>query len=440
MLEIMGAIGLLLVLSAFFSGSETALTAASRPAMHHMEQLGSHRANLVNRLRDDNERLIGAILLGNNLVNILASALATSLLIQLFGDAGIAYATLGMTLLVLVFAEVMPKTYAINTADKSALAVAPLINVIVTMLSPFTRTINAVVRGTLRLFGVNARTPEAAQPDETELRGAIELHDGEDEIVRHERAMLHSVLDLDDVQVAEIMTHRKDVTTIDADIPAAELVKQVVESPFSRILLWRNDSDNMIGVLHAKALLRKVWAHCGEVETLDIAGLASEPWFIPEQTLLLDQLEAFRERREHFALVVDEYGSFLGIVTLEDILEEIVGNIDDEHDDQVSGVSIQADGAFLVDGRVTIRDLNREFEWGLPDEEAATIAGLILHEARRIPDVDQRFIFFGFRFDIVERQRHQITRIRIVPPRAENDDDKESLMEIGEENSPKTQL
>ena len=440
MLEIMGAIGLLLVLSAFFSGSETALTAASRPAMHHMEQNGSHRANLVNRLRDDNERLIGAILLGNNLVNILASALATSLLIQLFGDAGIAYATLGMTLLVLVFAEVMPKTYAINTADKSALAVAPLINVIVTMLSPFTRTINAVVSGTLRLFGVNARTPEPAQPDETELRGAIELHDGEDEIVRHERAMLHSVLDLDDVQVAEIMTHRKDVTTIDADIPAAELVKQVVESPFSRILLWRNDPDNMIGVLHAKALLRKVWAHCGEVETLDIAGLASEPWFIPEQTLLLDQLEAFRERREHFALVVDEYGSFLGIVTLEDILEEIVGNIDDEHDDQVSGVSIQADGAFLVDGRVTIRDLNREFEWGLPDEEAATIAGLILHEARRIPDVDQRFIFFGFRFDIVERQRHQITRIRIVPPRAGNNDDKESLMEVEEENSPKTRL
>ena len=196
----------------------------------------------------------------------------------------------------------------------------------------------------------------------------------------------------------------------------------------------------MIGVLHAKALLRKVWAHCGEVETLDIAGLASEPWFIPEQTLLLDQLEAFRERREHFALVVDEYGSFLGIVTLEDILEEIVGNIDDEHDDQVSGVSIQADGAFLVDGRVTIRDLNREFEWGLPDEEAATIAGLILHEARRIPDVDQRFIFFGFRFDIVERQRHQITRIRIVPPRAGNEYDKESLMEIEEENSPKTPL
>jgi len=440
MLEIMGAIGLLLVLSAFFSGSETALTAASRPAMHHMEQNGSHRANLVNRLRDDNERLIGAILLGNNLVNILASALATSLLIELFGDAGIAYATLGMTLLVLVFAEVMPKTYAINTADKSALAVAPLINVIVTMLSPFTRSINAVVRVTLRLFGINARTPDPAQPDETELRGAIELHDGEDEIVRHERAMLHSVLDLDDVQVAEIMTHRKDVTTIDADIPAAELVKQVVESPFSRILLWRDDPDNMIGVLHAKALLRKVWTHCGKVETLNIANLASEPWFIPEQTLLLDQLEAFRERREHFALVVDEYGSFLGIVTLEDILEEIVGNIDDEHDDQVSGVSIQADGAFLVDGRVTIRDLNREFEWGLPDEEAATIAGLILHEARRIPDVDQRFIFFGFRFDIVERQRHQITRIRIMPPRAGNDDDKENLMEVEEENSPKTRL
>lgn len=417
MLEILAAIAFLLVLSGFFSGSETALTAASRPAMHHMEQSGSMRARLVNRLRDDNERLIGAILLGNNLVNILASALATSVLIEMFGEAGIAYATIGMTLLVLVFAEVLPKTYAINTADKSALAVAPVINVIVTTLGPLTGAINAVVRGTLRIFRLYQDGSETPV-DEMELRGAIELHEGNEEVAKHERAMLRSVLDLDDVQVAEIMTHRRNVAAIDVDTPPAELVRQAVESPFTRIPLWRDDNDNIVGVLHAKALLRRVSDADANPDTLDVSELASPPWFIPEQTQLLDQLHAFRERREHFALVVDEYGSFLGIVTLEDILEEIVGEIDDEHDDEVTGVRREPGGAFLVDGQVTIRDLNREFEWSLPDEEAATIAGLLLHEARRIPEVGQRFMFHGFRFDIVERQRHQITKIRIMPPKS----------------------
>ncbi len=434
MLETLGAIAFLLVLSAFFSGSETALTAASKPAMHHLEQNGSHRASLVNRLRDNNERLIGAILLGNNLVNILASALATSALIELFGEAGIAYATLGMTALVLVFAEVMPKTYAINTADKSALAVAPLINPIVSVFSPITSTINVVVRLTLRMFGIDSRATDT-EPDETELRGAIDLHDGTEQAIRHERAMLRSVLDLDDVQVAEIMTHRKDVTAIDVDNPPADLVKQVVDSPFTRIPLWRDNTDNIIGVLHAKALLRRVWDDELDLDALDIGELAAPPWFIPEQTPLLDQLEAFRARREHFALVVDEYGSFLGIVTLEDILEEIVGEIDDEHDDQVSGVTVQPDGSFLVDGRVTIRDLNREFEWGLPDEEAATVAGLVLHEARRIPEVGQRFMFFGFRFDIVQRERHQITEILITPPL---DDDELAPLVVIEDNDKNT--
>jgi Mg2+/Co2+ transporter CorB len=417
MLEIIGVIFLLLVLSAFFSGSETALTAASRPVMHHMEQSGNRRAKLVNRLRDDNERLIGAILLGNNLVNILGSALATSVMIDMFGEAGIAYATLGMTLLVLIFAEVLPKTYAINSADKMALAVAPAISVLVAALSPFTLAINAIVRATLKVTGADKGAGEPVAPPETELRGAIELHEGTEEVARHERAMLRSVLDLDDVQVSEIMTHRRDVTALDVDTPPAELVRLAVESPYTRIPIWQNDIDNVVGVLHAKALLRRVADAKADIDKLDITELTTPPWFIPDQTQLLDQLHAFRERREHFALVVDEYGSFLGIVTLEDILEEIVGEIDDEHDDQVSGVEREADGSFLVDGRVTIRDLNREFEWGLPDEEAATIAGLVLHEARRIPEVGQRFMFHGLRFDIVQRKRHQITRIRVTPPR-----------------------
>ena len=415
MLVTLAAIAFLLVLSAFFSGSETALTAASRPLMHQLEHDGDRKAALVNRLRDDQESLIGAILLGNNLVNILASALATGILISLFGQAGIAYATVGMTLLVLIFAEVLPKTFALRTADRTAPTIAPLLNIVVALLSPFTKTITVLVRGTLSLIGVHSHQTDSTSA-EAELLGAIALHDGAKTAVKHERAMLRSVLDLDDVQVSEIMTHRNDVVALDADQPVKALFQEVVDSPYTRIPIWRENSDEIIGVVHAKTLLRNLWAQDGEASSVDIMTEISDPWFIPEQTLLLDQLEAFRARREHFALVVDEYGSFLGVVTLEDILEEIVGEIDDELDVASAEIDHAADGSFIVEGKATIRDLNREHEWRLPDGEAATIAGLVLHEARRIPDVGQSFIFHKFRFDILERQRHQITRVRITPP------------------------
>tara|TARA_Y100000589_G_scaffold318030_1_gene344894 strand:+ start:359 stop:1627 length:1269 start_codon:yes stop_codon:yes gene_type:complete len=415
MLVTLAAIALLLVLSAFFSGSETALTAASRPLMHQLEHDGDRKAALVNRLRDEQESLIGAILLGNNLVNILASALATGILISLFGQAGIVYATVGMTLLVLVFAEILPKTFALRTADRTAPAIAPLLHVVVALLSPFTRMIAILVQGTLSLIGVRSHQTDGISA-EAELLGAIALHDGNKTAVKHERAMLRSVLDLDDVQVSEIMTHRNDVVALEADQPVTALFQKVVDSPYTRIPIWQENPDEIIGVVHAKALLRNLWAQGGKADSVDIMTEISDPWFIPEQTLLLDQLEAFRERREHFALVVDEYGSFLGVVTLEDILEEIVGEIDDELDVATAEVDLAADGSFIVEGKATIRDLNREHEWRLPDVEAATIAGLVLHEARRIPDVGQSFIFHGFRFDILERQRHQITRVRITPP------------------------
>lgn len=416
---ILAAIFLLILCSAFFSGSETALTAASRPLMHQLEQSGEdERAGTVNRLLDSKERLIGAILLGNNLVNILASALATSLMIQLFGETGVVWATLLMTVVVLIFAEIMPKTFAIQNANRMALAIAPIMKVMVYLLAPITMTTQFIVAGTLKLFGAG-NSEDGAQSAE-ELRGAINLHDAQnDEAISQERTMLHSILDLNEVEVGEIMTHRKAVVMIDADLPAEEIVEQVLDSPFTRIPLYRGQPDNIIGILHAKALLRAIRAQKGELAGLEIEQLAAKTWFIPEATTLMGQLEAFRARREHFAIVVDEYGSVMGIVTLEDILEEIVGDIEDEHDDKVEGVQAQIDGTYIVDGVVTIRDLNREFEWRLPDEEASTIAGLLLHEARRIPEVGQIFHFFGFRFEIRSRKRNQITSIRIFPPEAE---------------------
>jgi len=419
MLITLTVIAFLLAMSAFFSGSETALTAASRPLMHQLEQNGDPRAARVNRLYERKDRLIGTILLGNNLVNILASALATSVLISLFGEAGVAYATLGMTVLVLIFAEILPKTYAIHNSNKAALHISPVINAFVIVLTPLTATMEMIVSGLLHIFGAR-KGGELLSSDE-ELRGAIDLHNGDDEAVRHERAMLRSVLDLDEVQVVEIMTHRMNVIAVDADQSVDLSIEQILASPFTRIPLWRGSPDNIVGVLHAKALLQEIRSRGSNTGGLDLTALATEPWFIPEQTLLLDQLEGFRKRREHFALVVDEYGSLMGIVTLEDILEEIVGDIDDEHDVAFDGVQIEAEGGFVVDGTVTIRELNREYEWGLPDEEAATVAGLILHEARRIPNVGQRFKFFGFQFEILERQHHQITSVRITPPEAEDD-------------------
>ncbi|NIA71837.1 HlyC/CorC family transporter [Pelagibius litoralis] len=411
----LGAIVALLVFSAFFSGSETALTAASRPRLHNLAQSGNRRANVVNELWLEKEHLIGAILLGNNLVNILASALATSLLITLFGEAGVIYATLGMTVMVLIFAEVLPKTYALQNAERAALSVAPILRLIVAVLKPISMAIQLIVRMALSLFGIEVRHTLSAEASEEQLRGAIDLHQGEGlgEEEKHEREMLRSILDLGDVWVEEIMVHRKEMVAINIDQSPAQIVEEVLASPYTRLPLWRDDPDNIVAVLHAKALLRAVQAAGAKLDDLDILGIANAPWFIPETTDLLSQLQAFRSRHEHFAIVVDEYGEVLGIVTLEDILEEIVGDIADEHDVEMEGVQIERDGSVIADGRVTLRDLNRRFEWRLPDEEASTIAGLILHEARSIPEAGQLFTFHGFNFEILGRKRNQVTSIRI---------------------------
>jgi Mg2+/Co2+ transporter CorB len=411
------AILLLVGCSAFFAAAETALTAASRPRMHALESQGDKQAGAVNRLRRHMEQVIGAVLLGNNLVNILASSLATSALIALFGDHGVVYATVTMTVLVVVFGEVLPKTYAINNPDKLALLLAPAMRGIVWAMSPIIRLMQFVVRHILTACGAPVAADLGEESAEEELRGAIDLHAGASGEVSESAGMLHSILDLGDVTVGDIMVHRSNLTMIDADQPPEKILDEVLASPYTRLPLWRGQPDNIVGVLHAKALLREVHARRSKVDDgLDILSLALPPWFVPESITLLAQLRAFRARREHFALVVDEYGALMGIVTLEDLLEEIVGDIEDEHDLAVAGVKVEPDGNYLVDGTVTIRDLNREFGWRLPDEVAATVAGLVLHEARRIPEPGQVFVFHGFRFEVLERQRNQIRMLKITPP------------------------
>jgi Mg2+/Co2+ transporter CorB len=417
MLTAIASIFFLLIISAFFSAAETSLTAVSRPLMHQLEQDGDKRAAIVNRMLASKERLLGGLLLGNNLVNILASAMATSALIELAGEAGIVYATAVMTVVVVVYGEVLPKTYAIHNADRTAILFAPIVRVLLIILGPAIRVLQTISRLMMRIIGMKYETDRDSETMLTELRGAIELHSGTE--VRHERAMLRSILELANVTVSEVMTHRRNVAAFNIAEPQRTIIDQILASPYTRVPLWRDDADNIVGVVHAKELLKALTANDGRAELIDIEAIAVDPWFIPDTTSLFDQLQTFRARREHFAIVVDEYGTLMGVVTLEDILEEIVGDIADEHDVASSGIRQVEDGSFIVSGQVTIRDINRQLEWRLPDENAVTVAGLILHEARHIPDKGQVFLFHGFRFEILRRVRNQIAALRVTPPQAE---------------------
>lgn len=406
----------LLLLSALFSSSETAIIASSKATLNHLAKKGDPRATIIVRLRQNIGRLISAIMIGNTLINVAASTIATSLFINIFGSTGVYYATLIMGFLIILYGEVLPKIYAIQNPEALAKRVAYVLNVTMNLLAPITHIIELIARSSLRIFGVKLKVASGVTTTE-ELRSLIEMHIGPGEDTSHERAMLRSVLDLGVVEVGEIMTHRKNVKMIDIDQDIDKIIEVLLDSPYTRVPLWQGNPDNIVGILHAKALFRAIKeAVDSDPSKINLQHISHVPWFIPDTTALLDQLQAFRQRREHFALVVDEYGSFMGVVTLEDILEEIVGEIVDEHDIEIPGVRVAQDKSILVMGTVTIRDLNRQFEWSLPDEEASTIAGLVLHETRQIPNVGQKFSIHGFSFEILRRQRNQITLLRIVSP------------------------
>ncbi|HEY2610747.1 MAG TPA: HlyC/CorC family transporter [Reyranella sp.] len=410
---------LCLMLGAYMSAAETAITGASRPRMHRLAQQGNKRAVLINSLLDRKDEAVSAVLLGNSVVNILSASLTTAVLTAIFGAAGVVYATIIVGIMVVIFAEVMPKTWALLRADRVALILAPSIVVTLAILGPMARGVAWISRFFLRLIGVQVdRTPEIDEHADV-LRGAIELHgEGQfDDTVPAEKAMLRSVLDLGDRTVGDVMTHRGNVVLIDGDQPMDAIVNQMLAAPYTRIPVQRGEPDNIVGVIHAKDLFRAVKA-AGSPEAVKLEDVMTPPWFIPESTVLFDQLQAFRARHEHFAIVVDEYGALRGIVTLEDIIEEITGDIEDEHDAIKRGVIRREDGSLVCQGDVPIRDLNREFGWGLPEDVAITIAGLVLHEARRIPEVGQTYAFYGFRFEILKREGTRIAELRIVPPAA----------------------
>jgi len=416
-----GAILALLLLSAFFSGSETALTAASRGKLRAQADRGQVGAARALKLTEDSERLIGSVLLGNNLVNILAASLATSLFTQAFGESGVALATLVMTVLVLVFAEVLPKTYAITNAEKAASIVSPLIRVVIMVFSPIVSMVQVLVRGMLRLFGVQTDPDSKVLSAHEEIAGAITLGHSEGVVEKEHRDRLLGALDLGERTVEEIMLHRSNIEMIDAEADGEAILSQLLQSPYTRLPVYRGDPENIIGLVHAKDVLRAMDrlvrgpdASEAGLAAFSVTDVAMKPYFIPETTTLDDQMRQFLRRHTHFALVVDEYGALQGLITLEDILEEIVGEITDEFDvEEVLNLAPGPDGSYVIDGGMTIRDLNRATDWNLPDEEANTVAGLVIHEAQMIPEEGQVFSFHGFRFEVAERQQNRLTQLRV---------------------------
>lgn len=421
-----GAIFLLLMCSAFFSGSETALTASSRGKLRNQADAGSRGAAQALRLTEDSERLIGGILLGNNLANILATSLATALFTRTLGEGGVAVATLVMTVLVLVFAEVLPKTYAISSSERAAALAAPVVGVVVTVLSPLVSIVRLIVRAVLSVFGVRIDPDKNVLSIREEIAGTLTLGHSEGVVQKEDRDRLLGALDLGDRSVEEIMRHRSNIEMIDADSPLQDVIAQALASPHTRLPVYRNHPENIVGVVHAKDLLRAVHDSSegkgGLPNNFHIMQVARKPYFVPETTTLDDQMRQFLMRHTHFALVVDEYGDLQGLITLEDILEEIVGEITDEFDSAADDmISRAADGKFVIDGAMTIRDLNRARDWSLPDDAANTIAGLVIHEAQMIPVVGQVFVFHGFRFEIVARENNRLTQIKMSPVRGKRD-------------------
>jgi Mg2+/Co2+ transporter CorB len=415
------AIIALLVLSGFFSGSETALTASSRGKLRAQADKGEKGAQTALDLTEDNERLIGAVLLGNNLVNILSAALATALFTRLFGDSGVALATLVMTLMVLIFAEVLPKTYAITNPETAAARVARAIRVVVFLFAPVVGLVRLIVRGILALFGVRIDPDSAVLTYHEEIAGALALGHSEGTVDKEDRDRLMGALDLGNRTVEEVMLHRSQIETVNIDAPVIDIIAQCVNSTHTRLPAWRDEPENIVGVIHSRDLMREVHRLVTDaggdfraVDRLDLMAVAREPYFVPEMTPLDEQMRQFLHQKRHFALVIDEYGALLGLITLEDILEEIVGEIEDEHDEEAPDpITRTGDGSVEIDGAMTIRDLNRAMDWSLPDDEANTVAGLVIHEAQMIPETGQIFQFHGFRFHVLERVENRLTRLRL---------------------------
>ena len=414
------SIFILLIFSGFFSGSETALTAASRSKLQAKADKGSIGAARALQVTNDRERLIGAVLLGNNFVNILATSLITALFTKMVGSNSVLLSTLIMTFLILIFAEVLPKTYAITNAESAAIKASRIISAVVFVFSPIVSFVRFLVRGVLWIFGIITDPDTNVLAVREEIAGALTLGHKEGIVEKEDRDRILGALDLSDRTVEEIMLHRSEIEMIDVSLPAEEILTKCLASAYTRLPLYKGNPENIVGVVHAKdlarAMIKLTTTASKQNKSLShfrVLDVAMKPYFVPETTPLDDQMRQFLKRHTHFALVVDEYGALQGLITLEDILEEIVGEITDEFDEDDNALTAIKDDHVIVDGGMTIRDLNRAQDWNLPNDEANTLAGLVIHEAQMIPSEGQVFVFYGFRFEVMAKKENKITRLKI---------------------------
>ena len=405
------AIIAMIIISGFFSGSETGLTVANKANLNQMAGDGNKNAKAALKLREDKDNLISTLLLGNNFCNICASMLFGIVTENYIGNSkwGVLITTAVMTILILIFSEIMPKIYAYSNADRVAVMVAPFWTWVVRILLPITKVTQGVSIILLRLLGYKGTREMVSGVDA--LRGAIELHHEEGAVVKDDRDMLGSILDLSQIEVGEIMVHRRDMTSFNIDEAPEKIIQKAIATPHTRLPVWQDTDENIIGILHTKDVLRLDRDNPGRN---DIMALLKDPMFIPESTTLRDQLESFRKRRNHLAIVVDEYGGLMGLITLEDILEEIVGQIEDEHDKVIRGIKKQKDDSMIVRGNLNLRDLNREIDLDLPPEDGAnTIAGFVIALAQKIPDLGEKFTYKTYEFTVLGKVRNQVTSVRI---------------------------
>jgi Mg2+/Co2+ transporter CorB len=389
---------------------------------------GQKKAAIIIKLQDEIEMVLGAILTCATILNALAVAITTEIFSRILGDFAIFFAPIVTSIFIVLVAEVLPKMLTISNPEDVLLPSAYFIKYTHIILRPLNNVIGSIAKRLIVLIKFSSKKRKNEYEDSLdELRGAIALHKGQDiEDVKKEKEMLQSILDLGTTQVGNIMIHRKNVTMFCIDEDINTLVDKIMKCPYTRLPLWSGNNDNIVGVLNVGDLL-KTLKRSENIEGIDIMSIATEPWFIPENKDLLDQLQSFRQRHEHFAIVVDEYGSYMGIITLEDIIEEIVGDIKDEHDEidsTTSGIKQQPDDTYLVTGTTNIRDLNRELSTKFKCDIAATTAGLVINSVGIIPEIGQTFVLYGYKFEILKKQRNQITLLKITKLYNEDDTSK----------------
>lgn len=399
----------LVILSGFLSGSETAITATSKARILYKKKKGSKRAGYVLELIDKKDNVICTLLLSNNLVNILASSLATVFFYDLFGVEGIFYATLIMTVVIVIFAEVLPKTYALNRPNRTALLISPIIYYLNKFLFIFVFVIKLIVRLIFKKNDNDIKNNDLQS--EEELKGVIDLYKTSNPDYEQEKEMLQSILQLNDITVEEIFTHRKNIFSIDSSLDTKSIFSKINESRYTRIPFWKDNPENIIGLLNVRTLSIDLKNQKESKEI--IFDKISNPWFIPETTNLLEQLVEFKKRKEHLAFVVDEFGELLGLITLEDIIEEIVGEIVDEIDVPENDFQLNNYGKVIINGEKNIRDLYKSFDLDPPESESSTIAGYILDISKKIPSYGETFRDNFFKYKILSHSKKQISKIEI---------------------------